>query len=232
MSLNKLFLTIFSVFVFLLAGLALVAGTMMFNENALNQAQQIRYESYLAADELRKSSMDLTRLARTYVATGDPKYEAMYWEVLDIRAGKKPRPDGRTIALKKIMEDLGFTAAEFSLLDKAASNSDGLVWTETVAINAMKGLFADTNRQFTMKGDPDPQMARELMFNAQYHQYVSEIMQPVDEFFKMLDSRTKTTVDRYIEISKLLTWIAIAVVALLIVASICSYLLICRKVRD
>ena len=44
--------------------------------------------------------------------------------------------------------------------------------------------------------------------------------------------RTKTTVDRYIEISKLLTWIAIAVVALLIVASICSYLLICRKVRD
>ena len=65
----------------------------------LNQAQhdlqdkyRIRYESYLLADELRQSSDDLTRLARTYVVTGDPRYEDQYMTILDIRNGKKPRP--------------------------------------------------------------------------------------------------------------------------------------------
>src|SRR5688572_13217227 len=55
-------------------------------------AQQSRYESYLLADELRQSSDDLTRLARTYVVTADPAYEAQYLDVVAIRAGQKPRP--------------------------------------------------------------------------------------------------------------------------------------------
>ncbi|MBF4442424.1 methyl-accepting chemotaxis protein, partial [Vibrio anguillarum] len=32
---------------------------------------QVRYQSYQAADELRQSSDDLTRLGRTYVVSGD-----------------------------------------------------------------------------------------------------------------------------------------------------------------
>ncbi|QBC43175.1 hypothetical protein C1H71_06145 [Iodobacter fluviatilis] len=46
----------------------------------------------MLADGLRQSSDDLTRLARTYVITGDAKYEKQYWDVLDIRNGKKARP--------------------------------------------------------------------------------------------------------------------------------------------
>ncbi|WP_445286104.1 CHASE3 domain-containing protein, partial [Vibrio sp. V17_P4S1T151] len=53
---------------------------------------QVRYQSYQAADELRQSSDDLTRLGRTYVVSGDEKYEKMYMDILDIRNGKKPRP--------------------------------------------------------------------------------------------------------------------------------------------
>ena len=48
--------------------------------------------SYLLADELRQSSDDLTRLGRVYVTTGDVKYEKQYFDILDIRNGKKPRP--------------------------------------------------------------------------------------------------------------------------------------------
>lgn len=36
-------------------------------------ANATRYASYLLADEMRQSSDDLTRLARTYVVSGDPK---------------------------------------------------------------------------------------------------------------------------------------------------------------
>ena len=57
------------------------------------RSQQERFRSYQLADELRHSSDDLTRFARTYVVTGDPKFERYYWDVLGIRNGQKPRPE-------------------------------------------------------------------------------------------------------------------------------------------
>ena len=57
-----------------------------------NLVTETRFQSYLLADELRQSSDDLTRLARTYVVTGDASYEQQYMDILDIRNGKKPRP--------------------------------------------------------------------------------------------------------------------------------------------
>ncbi len=51
-----------------------------------------QHSSYLLADEQRQSSDDLTRLGRVYVTTGDVKYEKQYFDILDIRNGKKPRP--------------------------------------------------------------------------------------------------------------------------------------------
>ncbi len=65
-------------------------------EQQVDRLSLIRYQSYQAADELRQSSDDLTRLGRTYVVTGDEKYEKMYMDILDIRNGKKPRPRATT----------------------------------------------------------------------------------------------------------------------------------------
>ncbi len=62
--------------------------------DAVARAYQNRYTSYLLADELRQSSDDLTRLVRTYVNTGDARWEQQYKEVVDIRAGKQARPAG------------------------------------------------------------------------------------------------------------------------------------------
>jgi hypothetical protein len=45
------------------------------NQRALNESHEVRYKSHLLAQELRQSSDDLTRLARTYVVTGDNSYE-------------------------------------------------------------------------------------------------------------------------------------------------------------
>jgi methyl-accepting chemotaxis protein len=174
--------------------------------------------------------MDLTRLARTYVSTGNAKYEDLYWEVLDIRNGKKARPDGRKISLQKIMEDLGFSDAEFGKLKEAGKNSDGLVWTETIAMNAVKGLFHDNNKQFTIKKDFDFELARDLMFNAQYHQYVVEIMAPINDFFKLLDTRTKGQVQTNIDNSSRYLWFALSVILFLICISVISYFLVHKKI--
>lgn len=73
----------------------LLAGCFWFyttSQSDVTQAHDTQYISYLLADELRQSSDDLTRLARTYVITADAKYERQYFDILDIRNGKKPRP--------------------------------------------------------------------------------------------------------------------------------------------
>ena len=56
----------------------------------VDEMAHVRYQSYQAADELRQSSDDLTRLGRTYVLTADDTYEKMYMDILAIRNGQKP----------------------------------------------------------------------------------------------------------------------------------------------
>lgn len=227
-----MFVLIYGALIVILCGLGVIAASMLSNQNALNKAQEVRYSSYLAGDELRQSSQDLTRLARTYVSTADSKYEDLYWEVIAIRSGEKTRPDGRKIALNKIMKELGFTDAEFAKLKQAADNSNGLIWTETVAMNAVKGKFHDSNKKFTKTGEPDLELARKLMFNDEYHQYVVAIMAPINDFFKMLDNRTQQVVDGYVSKSKALLWMCFGLIGLLIATCVASYLLIVKKVNN
>ena len=89
MSIKHLSLIIFSVIV--LGAVLLVVLTMMLVQSSdkLLASTAVRYQSYLLADELRQSSDDLTRLARTYAVTGDGKYEQLYWDVLAVRNGEK-----------------------------------------------------------------------------------------------------------------------------------------------
>lgn len=208
-----------SAIVALLVGIAVIALMFFNNQHNLIKAQENRYQSYLAADELRQSSDDLTRLARAYVVTGDDRYEKMYNDVADIRAGKKPRPEeyhkiywdlvinygdtprpaGETKSLDQIMKDLGFTEAEFEKLHEAADKSDNLIKTEVIAMNAVKGLFADSSGNFTVKREPDPQMAALIMHNETYHAEKAKIMKPINDFFGMLDKRTSGIVQLYVD---------------------------------
>ena len=70
---------------------ALVIHSLSIREN-MNQGELHRLEALLLADELLQSSDELTRMARTYVTTGEPIYEHYFTVILDIRNGKRPRP--------------------------------------------------------------------------------------------------------------------------------------------
>ena len=181
----------------------------------VSSAARARYESYLLADELRQSSDDLTRLARTYVMSGDPKWEKQYFEILDIRNGKLPRPadyqriywDFRAAdidpargtspaaPLIDLMKKAGFSETELGKLKIAADNSDDLVRTETIAMNLVKGLYPDAAGQFVVVGKPDLPKAQAMMHDEAYHRYKAKIMAPLDEFFVALDQRTQRGVD-------------------------------------
>ncbi|MYN07696.1 methyl-accepting chemotaxis protein [Pseudoduganella aquatica] len=203
-----------SLFLAVMAGLA---GLTMWGLTQVTRAQSgvsaataARYQSYLLADELRQSSDDLTRLARTYVVTGDAAFERQYGEILEIRNGARPRPkdyeriywdfvaagqpkpggDTAAVPLLELMKKAGFSEKELGKLREASAQSDDLVKAETVAMNAVKGLYDDGAGRFTKKGEPNPELARRLTHDAAYHQNKAKIMKPVNEFLALLDQRT------------------------------------------
>ena len=209
-----------------------------------------RYESYLLADELRQSSDDLTRLARTYIVSGNPEWEKQYFEILDIRNGKKPRPNqyekiywdfraagtepsrglGAAVPLQDLMKNAGFTDAEFAKLKEAQANSDDLVTTETIAMNMVKGQFDDGKGGFSKKGEPDLEKARAMMHDKNYHFFKAKIMRPVDEFLVLMDQRTGGAVDAAVQQKNLWYLVLLITTVANIVCAWVSLLLLQRLV--
>ena len=249
MTIQKLFNTLYGITITLLV---LLAGVVILLANSLTQvykSQENRYESYRLADELRQSSDDLTRFARTYVVTGDPFYEELYWRVLAIRNGEAPRPkcydrlywdlvaagqtpcgNGPAVSLRTLMERAGFTEEEFAKLSESQRNSDNLVKTETIAMNAVKGLFEDSRGQFTLQGEPDPEMARQIMHDDTYHTEKARIMEPIDEFMVLLDQRTSQAVQADIIRSNIILGLTLFMAVALIAISVFSLRVIRRRV--
>jgi signal transduction histidine kinase/CheY-like chemotaxis protein len=181
----------------------------------LEDAYQMQYKSLVLAQELRQSSDDLTRMARTYVITGNPKFEEQFKTVFDIRNGEKQRPsryngilwdfytlgdeepilDGEQISIKELMGKANFTDFELNLLFKSKKESDDLTNLEYKAMNAVKGIFQDKDGNYTIKAEPDFKFARELMHSDEYHEAKKRIMEPLDNFYKAFESRTKHKVD-------------------------------------
>ncbi|MBL8287285.1 MAG: methyl-accepting chemotaxis protein [Rubrivivax sp.] len=234
----------------LLFGLATIGAAIMSSRSSAraDEAAARRYQSYLLADELRQSSDDLTRLARTFVVSGEAKWEKQYFEILDIRNGKLPRPAnyeriywdfraagvevppsaGATVSLLELMMQAGFTAPELAQLEQAKANSDDLVRTETIAMNMVKGLYDDGKGGFTRQAEPDKAKAREMMHDLAYHQYKAKIMKPVDRFLALLDQRTAAEVAAAQQASRAWSHVAVASSVALIVL-LCAGVLYLRR---
>ena len=203
-----------SVFAALLGSLVFVSFLLARNQGELEASEERRHQSYKLADELRQTSDDLTRLARTYVVTGDPVFEGYFQEVIRIRNGEAPRPDhydgiywdfvlatGRRqgssegpVALEVLMKRMHFTEEEFLKLKESKAKSDALVHLEEKAMNAVKGRFNDAEGEPPVVREPDLEMARGLVFGKEYHQAKAEIMKPISEFMVMLEERTEREV--------------------------------------
>jgi methyl-accepting chemotaxis protein len=241
-------LSIKSVFALLFAVVVSLIGTMLVIQHfqakaaaAIDEVGAARYESFGLAEELRLSSDALTRMARTYVVTGDPKWEQQYLEVLDIRNGKRPRPGdsslywdlraadidsraaGETVPLQTLFRRAGFTEVELGKLREAQANSDELVLIETIAMNLVKGNYDDGKGTFTKKGAPDLEKARNMMHSPQYHQAKAKIMKPIGEFVRLLDARTSKAVEA--SVARFTNWAHLALVVQLASMLACAGLL-------
>ncbi len=180
------------------------------------------------AGELMESSKQLTSNVRQYAATGDSRYETVYFGIVDERAGKTPRAAGRRVApgqkisLTDLMKQYGVTANELALVEKGNQLSNALIALETEAMNAVKGIYKDAKGDYTVKGEPNMERARELVFGPAYNGETAKIMAPLNEFFTTLEKRTGALVadsEAHVQRSGLCLCFALGLTLLLSLAS-------------
>lgn len=211
MSIRKIFIYIFTIMFVLLISLGVSVFMLMEAKDDLENSNEGRYQSYLLANELRQSSDHLTKMVRSYVATSDEKYARIYADIVDIRAGKKARPEnydkiywefiiaggvvggdsGQSIALTDLMKQAGFTAEEMTLLDESSSLSEELVKTEEMAMAAARGTVANENRSKLKPGETPQQFAIRIVNDDTYEKEKARIMKPIGTFIELLERRTE-----------------------------------------
>lgn len=210
------------------AAVCITFGIYVYAEKQVDAANEQRKKSHELAHELRQSSDDLTRMARTYVITADPIYKRHFQEILDIRDGaaphpidydhiywdlvladdKRPRGNMAPIALLQMMSNENFTNEEFGKLSIAKQYSDELALSEYAAMYLVESDPKDT------KGDRAK--AYEMVFDADYHKTKSKIMRAISDFSDMVEDRTDATVNRAVMIA-LIARLVFIVLSLLLV---------------
>lgn len=189
-------------------------------EKEVDRANDLRHRSLLLANELRQSSDDLTRMARSYVATGIPTYKQYYQDIIDIRDGKLPRPASYPniywelllvneqqsqqaqqppIALLELMRQASFSPQEMQLLEAAKAASDDLGPTERKAMSLLETAAPEQLESART-------LAMSQLVGKDYDAAKAAIMQPINHFFSSMNKRTleavtqaeyKATIMRY-----------------------------------
>jgi len=208
--------------IFTICIVVLTIGLLLYLGWKINEVDNVaanRFYSILLVDELRKSSEELTRQVRNYAVTGNQAAEDAYNKVLAVRSGQEPRPANAWVApgqrrvLLDLLKEYGITDEEFTLVEKSNSLSDALVALEVKAMNAVKGIFMDERGEYTIRANPDRELAISLVFGAAYDEEVRKIMAPMAIFEEQVSARTALTMKAAMENQYNAEYTAIAVLA-------------------
>lgn len=186
----------------LITALVVTFSFYVYSERQVDHLSEQRHQLLLYADELRQSSDDLTRMVRSYAATGNPIYKEYYQDILAIRDGKlqrptdyhnnywhlalangkaPPAPNGRKVPLLELIREAGASDMELRTLYEAKSRSDELTNTERRIISLIdESTNGDTNRL----------EAFSTLYGESYDRAKASIIIPIDNFYKLIDART------------------------------------------
>lgn len=166
-------------------------------------------KSSAIARQYQQNSAFLTQFVRSYVATGDAKYEQAYNDCIAISGGTKPTPinydrgiywsiylgsgkkpsyDGETKSYSNVMKDLNFSKEMFDYLTLSKSRSEELVKLEVQAMEIIKNIPRNPDGSIPDEYKGRQLEAIELVNGKSYEESVEQIMTPINQFFDKLDS--------------------------------------------
>jgi two-component system sensor histidine kinase/response regulator len=253
MTVKRFFRLLLGTDVVLLLALAGLAGLLFFDQQHARVEQQIRQRSLVMVDHMRQTVDDMTRFARTYVVTGDTKYQKYFWEILAIRNGTRPRPanyQGRVfwdeviadrqragtsrteapLALHALLATQQFTEVEFEKVRAIELKMNQLLRTEETAMHAMAGQFDDGQGAFTRLGPPDQALAVRLLNNEDFQQQRSNYTRAIDGLLDTLDERSQTEAELSASRNHLHLCLILGLIGVLLVLKLASGYIIFQRI--
>ncbi|MCY3907405.1 MAG: hypothetical protein OXF63_09180 [Anaerolineaceae bacterium] len=164
---------------------------------AFNAARQ---SALYLADGLRRTSDDLTRMARLYAITGNPDYRTWFNEILDIRNGLSPRPDryfdvpywdlvlvsgehggeeGEPVSIRTLVHEAGLYEAETAELERAEDASNELAVIENEIMDVVAGQVEAGEGEYALEGEALAAALR--LYGPEYHAAKARVMEPLVE---------------------------------------------------
>lgn len=135
--------------------------------NAQLRFFEVQLKSLALSHQLSEGSDFLTNMVRTFAATGDPIYDELFTQEVNITRSR----DKAVAELRK----LGATTYELALIEEAKRSSDTLINLENQAFKA--GRFGNL------------ELARQLVFGTSYVKEKAKIMGPIIEFQENIELR-------------------------------------------
>lgn len=212
---TKIIIITIVTFIFIIMSLTAQKISVSKNDN-LQNASITRFQSIALAKEFADSSANLTRLARSYVATANSEFIDQYWGIVNWRNGDADRPKsvysnlyaGEQKKQTDIMKELNFTDDELSLLTQAGKLSNALIATETQAMESVKNNRIVSGPFKPLENELVSTFSIRILFDQNYHAEIIKIQKPISEFFIQLDNRTNQAL--IIESEKSNFWLNIA----------------------
>ncbi|GID97562.1 methyl-accepting chemotaxis protein [Amorphoplanes digitatis] len=185
----------------LITGLLVLAVTLVTSAvSAEKQAFERQARLKALGIQLQAASDYLTDEARLYSVSGDRTHLAKYWDEITVTKT-------RDTVLAQLKE-LGATAGEFALIDQAKANSDALVKTESrsqrLMLEAAGAAESDMPPAIAQTGlsaadaargpAAKREVARTIMFDADYAADKAVITGPIEQFQRMLNERSARAV--------------------------------------
>ena len=206
------------------------------NSRTLLDAWQNRSD-YFHAEELHQNAEELTRMARSFAATGDPRYLEFFQVIQDIQDGESPRPtnynlaywdfvldsakqpessdqlelEGPTVPLFNLLTETGINGSEVAMLQEALEKLDAQIEMETAAIaDAQEGNF---------------EAAIERLYSAEYLSAKAQVVNPMMAAIQSYDERSLQEVTRLDDRNDRLRIELLIIVGLLIFFVVTSFVL-------
>ena len=205
--------------VLMLAGLA-VNGWILLHVFQLHtrslQVQERRQQALQTAYALQQETAALSRMVRAYTASTNTRYLTYYYDIIDIRSGKKSAPEHygptywsevmadkrghsmpaetTTEALLTRMKRQGFSRNEFAAMDRILALANRLYELDQIAFAATQGLYDPHTKTFVDDGKPQLKFANQFLYSQQYLRMEDQINQEVQTFIRLVEERTKQEV--------------------------------------
>ncbi|NPB02828.1 MAG: sensor domain-containing diguanylate cyclase [Thermotogae bacterium] len=239
MSIGKRIILFFSIISALLVALILLMSNRLDLQQELTDAQRNRYDSYRLAVHLKSTVDELSRMARTYTLTADPRYKEYYRHILAIRNGKEPRPPnysllfwdlfteenefhplktGNKISDEELLKKAKITPDEMKLLSIAQRYSNDLITLEEKAFHLMD--LASINDSLSAI---NRSTAQQLLHGAEYHRLKALFSQVLSRFFDEVDRRTSARIDRINHQSRQVDQLMMVLALLLLIVALVSW---------